>query len=113
MSRPLDAELTPADLILYRARQLQKRPEDLKRVQDMVLTNRLKFLKQFKIKYEARIKDYKFTKGALALVWNVVRDNRHGGKAMIWWCCEGRWEEPTSWLSWTAALLRHDTQPSD
>ena len=85
MSPPLDSELTTADVILYCAHQLQKSPKDLEHIQDMVLKSCLKSMEQFKIKYESHIKDYKFMKGALALVRNVVRDNRHDSKATPWY----------------------------
>lgn len=67
---PPQSVMSSADLITLRARQLEKRPEDLAAIHDRVLRSRFASAKQFEKKYAHSIRTYKFLTGALVLVRN-------------------------------------------
>jgi hypothetical protein len=58
------------DLIAWRARQLQKRTEDLTAIKEKVLKACYSSIRDFEKRFCASIKDYDFTPGALVLVRN-------------------------------------------
>ena len=68
---PVDSlEMTTMELIAHRARQLQKRPEDLARIHERVLQARYTSAKHFAEQYRRTMKDFDFAPGALVLVCN-------------------------------------------
>jgi len=69
---PLQPWLTTENLIALRARQLQKRPEDLELVQKRIQASRFKSAQQFRDRFRHTIFDYDFQPGELVL----VRDTR-------------------------------------
>ncbi|KZT31582.1 hypothetical protein SISSUDRAFT_960048, partial [Sistotremastrum suecicum HHB10207 ss-3] len=62
--------ISTSDLISIRARQLEKRPEDLQRMHDLILRSRQQSAKEFEKKFENTIKDFKFKPGDMVLVQN-------------------------------------------
>jgi hypothetical protein len=58
------------DLLAVRARQLQKREEDLEMVKERVLKAHHASVQQFLDKYQHMIQDFDFKPGVLVLVWN-------------------------------------------
>lgn len=62
--------ITTADLIAARAKQLLKRPEDLRKMHDLVLRSRQLSSKEFERQFHATIKDFDFKPGAMVLVRN-------------------------------------------
>jgi hypothetical protein len=67
---PGQREFSTTDLIAWRARQLQKRQEDLRGIKEKVLKARYQSIKKFEQRYRASIKDYAFPTGTLVLVRN-------------------------------------------
>jgi hypothetical protein len=57
-------------LIAWRARQLQKRRQDLDAIREQVLKARFLSIKQFEATFKNRIKDFDFQPGSLVLVRN-------------------------------------------
>ena len=68
---PWDAPLTVEELLASRARQLEKRSEDLDAIRDRVLQARHKSIAQFEKSHANLIVDYDFKPGALVLVRNT------------------------------------------
>ena len=66
----LDSPLLTQDLIAIRARQLQKRPEDLGMIKERVLKSRYTSIAQFEKDHANLIIDYDFKEGSLILVRN-------------------------------------------
>ncbi|KAF8548027.1 hypothetical protein OG21DRAFT_1489718 [Imleria badia] len=60
-----------SDLIAWRARQLQKRQEDLKSIRERVLKAHFESVKHFEAAFKNRIKDFDFRHGGLVLVQNT------------------------------------------
>jgi transposase InsO family protein len=58
------------DLVAWRARQLQKRLEDLNAIKDKVVRARYKSIRDFEQRFRMTIKNYDFAPGALVLVRN-------------------------------------------
>jgi len=67
---PERGAFTTTDLIAWRARQLQKRTEDLTAIKEKVLKARYSSIRDFEKRFRASIKDYDFAPGALVLVRN-------------------------------------------
>jgi phosphoenolpyruvate-protein kinase (PTS system EI component) len=67
---PLQSAMSTTELIALRARQLQKRPEDLDTIQDRVIKARFTSIRQFKKKYANMICTYQFAPSDLVLVQN-------------------------------------------
>jgi transposase InsO family protein len=65
---PDQNEFSSTDLIAWRARQLQKRAEDIQDIEEKVLKARYASIKQFEASH--KITDYDFEPGALVLVRN-------------------------------------------
>ncbi|KIJ08980.1 hypothetical protein PAXINDRAFT_41025, partial [Paxillus involutus ATCC 200175] len=63
--------LNTTALITFRARQLQKRHEDIDSIQEKVLKSRFQSIKQFKQTFKNHIKDYNFAPESLVLVRNT------------------------------------------
>ena len=70
----LDSPLSTQELIAIRARQLQKRPEDLAAIKERVLKSRYTSISQFEKDHANLIVDYDFKQGALVLVRNSSID---------------------------------------
>ena len=70
----LEQPLTTAELLATRARQLQKRQDDLDDIQDRILKSRFASVQQFEKQYHNTIKDYDFGPGTLVLVRNAGVD---------------------------------------
>ena len=69
---PPDTEpLSSSGLIAWRARQLQKRQEDLESICERVLKAQFESVKHFKAAFKNRIKDFDFRAGSLVLVRNT------------------------------------------
>ena len=69
---PPDTEpLSSSELIAWRARQLQKRQEDLESIREHVLKARFESVKHFKVAFKNQIKDFDFWAGSLVLVRNT------------------------------------------
>ena len=66
----LDAPLTTAELLGIRARQLQKRKEDLESIAGRVLESRRESARQFTEAHQHKIVDFDFKPGSLVLVRN-------------------------------------------
>jgi hypothetical protein len=66
----LQSAMSTTKLIALRARQLQKRPEDLDTIWDRVIKACFTSIRQFKKKYANTIRVYQFTPGDLVLVRN-------------------------------------------
>jgi hypothetical protein len=64
LNKPMSTE----DLIIARARQLQKRPADLAAIHDRILASRFASVRQFEKQHANTIRDFDFTPGALVLV---------------------------------------------
>ncbi|KAF9470611.1 hypothetical protein BDN70DRAFT_909496 [Pholiota conissans] len=62
--------MSTTDLIAARAKMLMKRPQDLERVRQAVLTSRWASVKQLEKDNASRIRDYNFAPGTLVLVKN-------------------------------------------
>jgi transposase InsO family protein len=69
-SLPSDS-LSRAELIAFRARQLEKRPEDLADIAGKVIAARLRSNKDFERRFSHRIIDYDFQPGTLVLARNT------------------------------------------
>jgi hypothetical protein len=67
---PPQSAMTTTKLIPLRARQLQRRPEDLDTIRDHVIKARFTSISQFKKKYANTIHAYQFAPGDLVLVRN-------------------------------------------
>ena len=69
---PPDTEpLSSAGLIAWRARQLQKRQDDLESIRERVLKARFESIKHFEAAFKNRIRDFDFRHGSLVLVQNT------------------------------------------
>jgi transposase InsO family protein len=78
---PLDAPVSTPDLLATRARQLQKRPEDLASIKERVLEARYKSIKHFEKQHKSAIRDYNFGPGTLVLVRNSAIEKELDRKA--------------------------------
>ena len=67
---PPQSEMTSADLLVLRARQLQKRPTDLADIHARVMKARFSSVQQFEKKYTNSIKTYEFSVGDMVLIRN-------------------------------------------
>ena len=67
---PITSELSTQDLLAHRARQLQKRPADLKQIHDKVYKSRLDAVRKLEQRFQHTIKNFHFKKGDLVLVRN-------------------------------------------
>lgn len=76
----LSKPIPTVDLIAHRAVQLQKRPQDLAHVKEMVLKARYQSIRQFNEKYANTIQDFNFDPGSLVLVRNSQYDKGIGSK---------------------------------
>jgi hypothetical protein len=67
---PSRGAFNTADLIAWRAHQLQKHESDLDAIKDQVVKARYKSIRDFEQGFHASIKSYEFEPGALVLVHN-------------------------------------------
>jgi hypothetical protein len=67
---PPQSAMSTTELIVLRAHQLQKRPEDLDTIRDRIIKARFTSIRQFKKKYANTIRAYQFTPGNPVLVRN-------------------------------------------
>ena len=63
--------LSSARLIAWRARQLQKRQDDLESICEQVLKAHFKSIKHFEVTFKNQIRDFDFHHGSLVLVRNT------------------------------------------
>ena len=75
-----DRQLTHEELIARRARQLQKRDEDLQRIHDSVLRSRLEAARRYEADNKHTIVDFNFSPGDLVLVRNSRVKLEHNRK---------------------------------
>jgi hypothetical protein len=80
LARPLGNIVSTTDLIAYRARMLQKRPEDLERVKKALLRSRMASVRQFEKEYRNSIRSFVLNPGSLVLVRNSRIDSTIGAK---------------------------------
>ena len=66
----LTSEVSTQELLVYHARQLQKRPDDLNCIHGKVYKTCLDTVRRFEEQFRNSIKDFKFMKGDLVLVRN-------------------------------------------
>ena len=66
----LTSEVSTQELLVYRARQLQKWPDDLNCIHGKVYKTCLDTVRRFEERFRNSIKDFKFMKGDLVLVRN-------------------------------------------
>ena len=71
ISSTYERKLRQSELLAIRARALERREEDLKRIKTKVIQVRFKNAEQFKRLYENTIKDYDCKPGTLVLVRNT------------------------------------------
>ncbi|KAL5477002.1 hypothetical protein ACEPAI_3188 [Sanghuangporus weigelae] len=71
LAPPLDSPVSTSELIVIRAKQLQKRPEELDRIARLVMDARHAYAKQFAEMEKHKIKDYDFQPGNLVLLRNT------------------------------------------
>ena len=67
---PLTSEVSTQELLVYRAWQLQKRPDDLNCIHGKVYKTRLDAVCRFEERFRNSIRDFRFMKGDLVLVRN-------------------------------------------
>jgi hypothetical protein len=67
---PVNDPLSTTGLIAWRARQLQKREEDLESIRERVLRARFASARHFEEEFKNRIRDYDFSPGMLVLIRN-------------------------------------------
>ena len=67
---PMDAPLSEAELLAVRARQLQKRPEDLEQMKEKIWNARKMSAKRFEKTFEKSIRTDAFEPGSLVLIRN-------------------------------------------
>jgi hypothetical protein len=67
---PAQDAMSTSDLIALRARQLQKRPEDLEQVKQRVIKARFDSIRNYEAKFANTIKTYDFKPGNLVLIRN-------------------------------------------
>jgi len=72
--------LTTEELVAVRARQLQKREDDLAAIRDSVLRSRFESVQQFEKAHAATIRNHDFKPGALVLVRNSSTETDLGRK---------------------------------
>lgn len=83
---PFEAEFySTTELIAHRARQLQKHPEDLAHVHELVLKSRYASVKDFITRFEHTIKDLDFEPGSLVLVRNSCIERELDRKTKPWY----------------------------
>ena len=75
MCLPQDTPTAPDDLIALRARQLQKRPEDLATIADRLYEAHQESTRDFIKRNANTIIDYDFKPGTLVLVRNSAVEN--------------------------------------
>ena len=73
--------LSTSELLAIRARQLQKRDEDLAAIHDNVLKSRFESVRQFERMHEKSLRDFDFKPGALVLVRNSSIETDLGRKS--------------------------------
>jgi hypothetical protein len=66
----LDTPMTTAELLAIRAWQLQKREEDLEKIEERVMKSRKESAEKFMAKFSSLVKDFDFEPGAMVLVRN-------------------------------------------
>ncbi|EJD40679.1 hypothetical protein AURDEDRAFT_69819 [Auricularia subglabra TFB-10046 SS5] len=91
--QPTQPRLSTTDLIVLRARQLQRRENDLEAVRALVLDSRVKNVQDFVRRHGNSVRDWKFDRGALVLVRNMriekdlglkkVEDRYHGPMVVV------------------------------
>jgi len=77
----IDTPLTQADLLALRARQLEKREDDLAAIHAHIIHSRFTSAKQFSRQFANTIRDHDFKPGALVLVCNSAIETDLGRKA--------------------------------
>ena len=80
MVPPPQSVISTEDLIAYRARMLQKRPEDLERVQRTLHRAQMTYARDFEERFKSTIRKFDFQPGTLVLVRNSRLDSSVGYK---------------------------------
>ena len=70
----LSSLLDTETLIAFRARQLEKREDDLRKMKDFVWAHRKSLAGIFELRHKHTIRDYDFALGPLVLVHNSAED---------------------------------------
>jgi transposase InsO family protein len=76
----IDKPLTTAELIAIRARQLERRDEDLKEISARIEKSRYASIIQFRKENTNRIREQDFKPGTLVLVRNIQMEKNHSSK---------------------------------
>ncbi|KZT31594.1 hypothetical protein SISSUDRAFT_1072615 [Sistotremastrum suecicum HHB10207 ss-3] len=74
LSPSLSKIVSTDDLIILRARQLEKRPDDLQKMHDLILKSRNQSATQFNKTFHSTIHSFDFSPGQLVLVRNSRND---------------------------------------
>ena len=77
----IDAPLHPHELLALRARQLEKREDNLAAIRSQIFRSRFASVKQFTRQFANTIRDHDFQPGALVLVRNSAIETDLGRKA--------------------------------
>ncbi|RXW16706.1 hypothetical protein EST38_g9147 [Candolleomyces aberdarensis] len=80
MAPPPQSVVSTEDLIAYRARMLQKRPEDLERARMTLHKARIAYAREFEDRFKSTIQNFDFQPGTLVLVRNSRLDSSIGYK---------------------------------
>ncbi|KZV80953.1 hypothetical protein EXIGLDRAFT_563039, partial [Exidia glandulosa HHB12029] len=81
LSHALEPYMTTEQLIEVRARQLQKRPEDLEAMAERMKAARLNSVREFEKRFTNTIHDYQFAPGNLVLIRNTRIEKELNRKA--------------------------------
>lgn len=81
----LDHPVSTEELITAQAKMLQKHPEDLEHVKNMVLNAHLSSVENYKKIYKSSFRNFDFKSGALVLVCSSKYDKAVGSKMMPWY----------------------------
>ncbi|KZS86454.1 hypothetical protein SISNIDRAFT_420886 [Sistotremastrum niveocremeum HHB9708] len=73
-------QTTLNELIGIRARQLQKRPDDLAKMHEQVLKRRKMSAQQYSKRFHSSLRTFEFTRGMVVLARNIILDKGIGNK---------------------------------
>jgi hypothetical protein len=75
-----DRPVVTSELIALRARQLEKRPEDLEKMRQEIWKSRKMSAEEFSRTFAASLRDYNFPRGSLVLIKDSARESDLGKK---------------------------------
>jgi hypothetical protein len=80
MMEGFKSNMAREDLLALRIRQLEKRPEDLKRAADKIIKMRFAAKAQFEKRFSHRLRREVYEPGELVLVYNSIKEKSHDQK---------------------------------